>query len=133
MSLNHEQVHALLDQMTLAELGAWPLVFKNQDDSINSEGTAPYIKQLVLWTTSSQRELGAPSRARNRGSLLLILHERRGQGSASSNAMLKTVLSSFRSKQVSGVTLMNARIVSQGETLNWNLTSVEIPFYWDEV
>ncbi len=129
-TLTFAQVQVLLDQLTESSLVAYPLLYDNQDDSALSAGTVSYIKQKVLFGQARQFELGNPDRGRLYGSILLRLHERRGLGSAGRNAMLQAVVSSFRSKAVGGVTLLNARIVNQGETGNWNVTSVEIPFFW---
>lgn len=129
-TITFAQAQTLLDQLTSVELAAYPILYDNQDDSELSLGVLPFIKQKVLFGQARQYELGSTDRGRHYGSILLRLHERRGQGSSGRNAMLQAVVSSFRSKAVGGVTLLNAHVANQGETGNWNVTSVEIPFFW---
>lgn len=133
MALTFADVHAILDGLTAAGLAPTPVVYGNTSDSGYQSGVADYIKQRVIFNHSRQFELGSPTRGRNFGSIVLMLHCRRGSGDAGRNTLLEKVVSSLRSKQVSGVTTLNARIVTQGEIENWQITGIEIPFYFTVV
>lgn len=130
MAITFADAHATIDALTAAGLAPTPVVYGNTSDSLYQGGTVDYIKQRVIFNGSKQFELGSPTRGRNFGSIVLILHCRRGTGDAGRNALLEKVVSSLRSKQVSGVTTLNARVVTQGEIENWQITGVEIPFYF---
>lgn len=126
-------VHRAIDEYTVSALAGENVVYSNQDDNALSQGTAPYVKQRVLFTQARQFELGAPERGRNYGVVVFLIHVRRGQGEAARNTLLQKVVNSFRSRVIGAATLLNARMTTQGENANWSLTGVEVPFYYHDL
>lgn len=125
-------VHRALDEATATAFPSTPVVYSNQSDADLSQGSAAYLRQHVLFTESRQMTLGYPENGRNHGQLVFILHVPKGAGEAARNTLLSTVIQSFRSRRIGGATLLNARVLTQGEVGNWSLTGVQIPFYFDD-
>lgn len=126
-------VHAAVDAYTQSEMTGIPVIFGNVEDPTVSEGTAAFLKQRVIFTSDSQFILGAPQSSRKRGSVIFIINVRKNKGDKDRNILLDKVLKSFRSKVIGGATFLNGRVVSSGQSENWLLTGVEIPFYFDEL
>ena len=121
-------VHAALDQLTASAFAAYPVFYSNQ--SIPPQ-TAAHVRQLVVFTSSNQMELGNPAGGRNRGLIIFQFHTKRNTGNSVSNAMHQIVLDSFKGKLAGGAVLQNARASANGETENWAIRQVEVPFYFD--
>lgn len=109
-----------------------PVVYGNQSRPELSTGSVPFLKQRVLLFTDKQIGLGNAVPRRRRGSVVFQIHVPVGIGDKARNDLMDEVLKSFRSQLIGGATFENGRMVSSGETLNWSITGVEIPFYFDE-
>src|SRR5690606_11447255 len=113
------------------------LLHGNQSDSEVSQGSAPYIRFRVVFSTNRQLQLGrreadAPCPRRNEGYVLIVIHTRKGTGDGQRNSRQERVNQPFPSRTVGGVTLRGARVVSVGETVNWAILGIQIPFHFDQ-
>lgn len=122
------QVHTAIDQLTLTAFSGYPTFFGNQHVPKQTE---PFVKQNVMFISSNQTELGRPEGGRNRGLIIFQFHSRRNTGNSVHNAMHQIVLDSFKGKLVGGAVLQNARASANGETENWAIRQIEVPFYFD--
>lgn len=125
-------VHAAIDQHTLSSFPSIPVIFGNTENLVLSEQQNPFLKQRVLFVTDSQFQLGDVVSSKKTGSVIFIVHTRKNTGDADRNSLQDLVLKSFRSKVIGGATFLNARVISSGETENWSLTGIEIPFFFYE-
>jgi hypothetical protein len=131
-------VREALDQATREEftIPAPPnrvaVIFGNMVDVSLSKGTAPYIKQKVIFQSNSQAELGNQCFRRNRGYVLFIIHYRKGQGDLTRDNLQMRVRRAFASKLIGGATMQNLLMVASTETENWAIVGLQIPFYFDD-
>lgn len=121
-------VHAAIDALTAAVFVGHPVYYANMDVPKQS---ADYIKQSVVFSSNSQYQLGDTVSGRERGRILFAFHNKKGTGSAVRNTWNQLVGTGFRSKVVGGAVLQNVTASVAGETENWAITVVEVPFYFD--
>lgn len=121
-------VHAALDQATATALAGYTVFYSNQN---TTPQTSTYIKQRVFFQNSNQFELGNTTSGRTRGTLVFMFHVKKGSGSAVLNTLQQIVLTSFRSKTIGGAVLQNANMSAAGETEQWAIHTVQVPFYFD--
>lgn len=120
----------IIETYTASALTGELVLYTNQKDQGYSKGDTPYVKQTVLLTDSKQFELGRTDRAREHGIILFLLHARLGKGSAEMNTLQSKVIRLFRSKSLSGVTVLNCKAVGQIEVEGWLRVGLEAPFYY---
>ena len=121
-------VHTALDQATAAAFTGYPVVYKNQKAPKTAES---FIKQLVLFTSNKQYQLGDTANGRQTGKLLFLFHVKRGIGSSLANTWHDILITSFRSKLIGGAVLQNVISYAGGETENYDISVVEVSFYFD--
>lgn len=130
------EVHAAIDTLTNAEIettAGIPVVYGNQSNVSLSGGTIAFLTQRVIFTNDNQLGLGNTASRKHLGSLIFIIHCRKGTGDFDRNRLQAAVVNSFRSRVVGGATLLNAKSVAQGDTDNWTLSGIQIPFYFFEL
>ena len=125
-------VHADINAATAAALGSTPVIYGNTDYTDLSAGQLDFVTQKVVFQSQSQLVLGNIGPSRNRGTIFFALHTRRNTGDGGRNALLDTVLNSFRSKRIGSATCLNAAVRFTGLSENWAITGIEVPFYFDQ-
>lgn len=128
------QVAAAIDLHTKAQIEdlGTPVVYGNQDREALSAGTAPFLSQKVVFTGVNQFILGHTIPGRHFGSVVFLIHVRKGVGDGPRNTLYDKVVKSFRSQVVGGAKFLNAQIQGQDEVDGWSLTGVVVPFYFEE-
>jgi hypothetical protein len=126
------EVHSLIDQQTIAEfLPQFTVVFDNVSEQEAFEGVLPFLKQTVVFSEFAQFELGIPENQRIYGTLMFFIYVKQGTGSGAKNSVLEKIVSRFRGKQFSnGLTTLSVTASAEGARQNWNVTAVEVPFYF---
>ena len=127
------EVHSAIDVHTLAQFPDVPIIFTNQDDTALSQGTAPWLKQKVIFREDRQFELGNTSSSRQWGVVVIIIHVRAGTGSLARDTLYQRVLNCYRSRLIGGATFLNVQPMRQGENENWCLSAYQIPFYFNRI
>lgn len=108
-----------------------PVVFGNQTNTTLSQGTAPFLRQRVSFTLDNQRDLGNLCSRRIRGYILFTIHIRKGTGDAVRDDLIDRVTRAFRSRYIGPATTLDPQMVLSGESENWAVTGVQIPFFFD--
>jgi hypothetical protein len=108
-----------------------PVIFGNVTNVTLSEGTVPFLKQRVSFTSDKQRDLGNLCSRRHTGYVLFIIHVRKGTGDLARDNLIDRVTRGFRSRYVGPATTLDAQMVLSAESENWALTGIQIPFYFD--
>lgn len=122
------EAHAALDLATATAFSGYNVYYKDQTVP---EMTEPFIKQMVVFSRSSQSELGNSVNGRNRGSIIFIFHRKKGEGSSLLNTWNQILINTFRSKTIGGVVLQSVVSSNSGETEQWVISVSEVPFYFD--
>lgn len=128
------QVAAAVDLHTkvqIEDLGT-PVVYGNQDRESLSKGTAAFLTQRVIFEEVRQFILGNVTPGRHFGSIVFLIHVRKGVGDGPRNILFDIVVKSFRSQVIGGAKFLNAQIQGQDEIDGWVLTGVVVPFYFEE-
>jgi len=128
-----EQIHISIDQHTAAQFPAMPIVFDNQDDTAASQGAVPWLKQKVVFKTANQIILGNTTPFRGTGAVVFIIYVRKGTGTSDRDKLHQRVIDSFRSQQIGGATFLNAQLLNRGESENWQLIGLQIPFFFNSL
>lgn len=128
------QVAAAIDLHTKAQIEdlGTPVVYGNQDREALSIGSVPFLSQRVVFEAANQLVLGNTAPARHFGSVIFLIHVRKGVGDGQRNTLLDKVVKSFRSQVVGGAKFLNAQLQGQDEVDGWVLTGVVVPFYFEE-
>ena len=127
-----QQVSAEVEKQTKAAMDAlgFGTVFANTADNFIT-GQVAYCKVTVIEQTDKQTVLGIPESSRIRGTATFLLHTRKNSGMGKNTQMREAIKARFRNKVVGGANFLEARATFLGETENWSLTGVEVPFYFD--
>jgi hypothetical protein len=126
------QINIAINAHTEAVRGVIPCIYDNVDNATLAEGSVSFIKQNVRFLTDKQNELGNTASRRIDGIVLIIIHVRKGTGTAERDAIYDAVVKSFRSLKVGGATFLDPKQVAAGNSENWNLTGWQIPFFFFE-
>lgn len=120
----------IIETYTATALTGELVLYTNQKDQGYSTGNTPFVSQHIMLNDSKQFELGRTDRAREHGTIIFILHARLGKGSVEMNTLQSKVIRLFRSKSLSGVTILNCKAVGQYEDQGWSRIGLEAPFYY---
>lgn len=126
-------VHQAIDGLTATTLFDTPVLYGRMPEQGLSRGTAPYVRQQVVFAKNAQAELTNRCFRRHTGYVLFYLHWRGATGDAARNLLQDRIEKAFASRLVGGATLQDVRTVSVAETENWSIVGLQIPFYFDEV
>lgn len=122
------------DALTASTLSASPAVavlYGNQYDARLSEGSAPYIKQRVFFSSDDQASLGDQGFRRHKGYVLFLIFVRKGSGDLARDDILDRLSAAFASKFVGPATTLDPQMVVSSQSENWDVTGMQIPFYFD--
>lgn len=125
-------VHAAIDTKADAVFAGINLLKGNQVNLAFSEGTLPYIRERVIFTGVGQLYLGNTKANRKTGSIVFTLFVRKGSGDGDRNRLADMVTNNFCNTQIGGATFWGSRELPYGDTENWCLSGIQIPFYFDE-
>jgi len=127
------QVHASIDLLTQTTLAGYSVHYDNTDYESFSQQQNPFVSLKVNFRSDNQMELGRPDMRRQHGAILFLVHTRKGTGAAVRNTIVQLLLDTFASQVIGGATFVNATELPLGESGNWAVTGIEIPFYFERL
>lgn len=120
-----------LTAATLAISPAIPVIYGNVENVSLSEGTSPFVKQRILFTSNSQMELGNRCARRKRGYISFAIYVRYDTGDLDRDLILERLEDAFRSREVGDATTLDAQVVGSMRAENWAVTALQVPFYYE--
>lgn len=126
-------VHSAIDALTQSTLSSYSVCFDNTDYEAYSQGSSPFISQKVSFRENNQLELGRTDMRRQHGKVIFLIHVRKGAGSSLRNTIAELLLDAFASKVIGGATFVDATELPLGESGNWAVTGIDIPFYYERL
>lgn len=127
------QAHAQLNQQAQAVFAGTLLVFGNIVEESYWAGTQLFVKFEVKFRRSGALGLGSQGSQRRHGTVTVTIHSPKGSGDGGRNQVLETVVTSFADRRIGGAVLRTAQAPLHGETSNWSLSSIEVPFHFDSL
>lgn len=131
--MSQSAVHEAIDQLTRDTFPDVKVVYGNETEKEASQNKQPYLRQKVVFTHNNQAELTDRCFRRKLGYVLFHIHYPKGSGDAARNLLQPRIEGAFASRAVGAATMKDARLVSVAATENWELVTLQIPFYFDEV
>lgn len=126
-------VHTAIDLLTQSTLTGYLVHFDNTDYEQYSQQNNPFVSQKVNFRANKQLELGRPDMRRQHGAVMFLVHTRKGTGTGVKDTIIELLQNSFASKIIGGATFVDATELPLGESGNWAVTGIEIPFYYERL